>query len=601
MRFERLGDKVIQIRGISYKPKDISEIPLQDYVPVLKANNIKERGLDTSNLIYIHRSKIKPEQFIKKGDILLAASSGSKDIVGKNIFFESAFEGSFGAFCKLVRPNQKIVPEFLGVFFKTPDFKRHIRRLISGALINNLKNEHIDSLKVPTISFSDQHHIANILSKAENLIAQRNESIAMLDEFLKSTFLEMFGNTRYYEKTEVVKTIGEICNTRGGGTPSKAKSEYYTGDIPWVSPKDMKWLYITTSQDKITQQAITESSTALIPKGSLLMVIRSGILKSKLPLAINKVDVTINQDMKAFTSKEVTTEYLLYFFFSEERNILKKVKGTTADNLNFDDIKKMKIKIPPIELQNQFAQIVEKTEALKAQYQQSLQELENLYGSLSQRAFRGELKVAQPVKQKQANFSDKQLLAFYQKQIIGHVIKKHQEHRMEQGEMILAKDLYHLEALYGIKTHFQFKNWHYGTYDNKIRQLINGKDKYFMKKSVGQKGFQVLALGEKSEALFAHKYIKPELEHIDKAMDELLDLYASFPFKQRSHKIELLNTVCKSMVDAQSTELAKVREVMRQWETTKAGFKNKAEKFTEQETDEMIELIINKEWDKKLL
>ena len=391
MKFERLGDKINQVRGISYKPNDISAIPMTDYVPILKANNIQEEGIDTSDLIYIHRSKVKPEQFIKKGDLLLAASSGSKEIVGKNIYFESDFEGSFGAFCKIVRPKKNINPRYLATFFKSVPYKRHIRKLLSGALINNLKNEYIDSLLIPDISDSDQLHIANLLSKAENLIAQRKESIRLLDEFLKSTFLEMFGNTRHYTKSDVVKTIGEICNTRGGGTPSKAKPEYYTGEIPWVSPKDMKWLYIKTSQDKITQQAIDESSTALIPKGSLLMVIRSGILKSKLPLAINKVDVTINQDMKAFTSKEVTTEYLLYFFFSEERNILKKVKGTTADNLNFDDIKKMKIKIPPIELQTQFAQIVEKTEFLKTQYQQSLQELENLYGSLSQKAFRGEL------------------------------------------------------------------------------------------------------------------------------------------------------------------------------------------------------------------
>ncbi len=258
------------------------------------------------------------------------------------------------------------------------------QRNLNVSKFRNLEISYPDSIEL-------QLRIANILSKAENLIAQRKESIRLLDKFLKNTFLEMFGDTRHYTKSDIVKTIGEVCHTRGGGTPSKAKPEYYTGEIPWVSPKDMKWLYISTSQDKITQQAIDESSTALIPKGSLLMVIRSGILKSKLPLAINKVDLTINQDIKAFTSKEVSTEYLMYFFFSEERNILKKVKGTTADNLNFDDIKKMKIKIPPLELQTQFAQIVEKTEALKSQYQQSLKELEQLYGSLSQKAFKGEL------------------------------------------------------------------------------------------------------------------------------------------------------------------------------------------------------------------
>ena len=242
--------------------------------------------------------------------------------------------------------------------------------------------------EVPT-----QLHIANILSKTESLIAQRKDSIRLLDEYLKSVFLEMFGETREILESDDVRTIGEICNYRGGGTPSKSKPEYYIGNIPWVSPKDMKTLYISTSQDKITQQAIDESSTALIPRNSLLMVIRSGILKSKLPLAINSVDVTINQDMKAFNSEIVNTQYLLYFFFAEERNILKKVKGTTADNLNFEDIKNLKIKIPPVELQTKFAQIVEKTEALKAQYQQSLQELGNLYGSLSQKAFKGELRI----------------------------------------------------------------------------------------------------------------------------------------------------------------------------------------------------------------
>lgn len=194
MKFERLEEKITQIRGISYKLNEISAIPMPDYLPILKANNIQEEGIDTSDLIYIHKSKIKPEQFIKKGDLLLAASSGSKEIVGKNIYFESDFDGSFGAFCKLVRPKTNLNPRYLATFFKSVPYKRHIKKLLSGALINNLKNEYINSLLIPELSDSDQLHIANILSKAENLIAQRKESIRLLDEFLKSTFLEMFGD-----------------------------------------------------------------------------------------------------------------------------------------------------------------------------------------------------------------------------------------------------------------------------------------------------------------------------------------------------------------------------------------------------------------------
>jgi len=376
-------------------------------VKLLNVGNINKGLLDTSTTkLYISEEEAygKYKHFlVDEGDLLIASSGIVVDNFHNKIAFAKKEHLPLCLNTSTIRfksiDDNLFNLDYLKFYLKTNHFKKQLRKLITGAAQLNFGPSHLKKIKLPIPSLPDQLHIANILSKAENLISQRKESIRLLDEYLKSTFLEMFGDARHLTKSDIVKTIGEVCNTRGGGTPSKAKLEYYTGEIPWVSPKDMKWLYITTSQDKITQQAIDESSTALIPKGSLLMVIRSGILKSKLPLAINKVDVTINQDMKAFTSKEVTTEYLLYFFFSEERNILKKVKGTTADNLNFDDIKKMKIKIPPLSLQIQFAQIVEKTEALKSQYQQSLQELVNLYGSLSQRAFKGELGIKHAMNQ----------------------------------------------------------------------------------------------------------------------------------------------------------------------------------------------------------
>jgi len=389
MKFEKLGSIArIQIgktppRGVSkYWGKGNSWVSISD----LKSTTINSTKEEITDLA-ISECGCK---VIPKGTLMMSfkLSIGKVAFAGKDLFTNEAICGI------ILKDKSKVSGEYLYYALKNTKLVGS-NVAVKGATLNTSS---LNALQIPIVEgIENQLHIANLLSKAENLIAQRKESIRLLDEFLKSTFLEMFGNTRHFTKSDIVKTIGEICNTRGGGTPSKAKPEYYTGKIPWVSPKDMKWLYITTSQDKITQQAIDESSTALIPKGSLLMVIRSGILKSKLPLAINNVDVSINQDMKAFTSKEVTTEYLLYFFFSEERNILKKVKGTTADNLNFDDIKKMKIKIPSLEHQIQFAKIVEKTEALKTKYQQSLQELENLYGSLSQKAFRGELSINKAV------------------------------------------------------------------------------------------------------------------------------------------------------------------------------------------------------------
>lgn len=392
MNFERLGDKVMQVRGISYSPKDISEIPLSDYVPILKANNIKERGIDTTDLIYIHRSRVKPEQFIRKGDLLLAASSGSKDIVGKNIFFEEDFEGSFGAFCKVVRPNEKISPNFLAVFFKTPNFKRHIRGLINGALINNLKNEHIDSLQIPVLSFSDQLHIANILSKAENLIVQRKESIRLLDEFLKSTFLEMFGDPVKNEKKWNTERLDKIAKLERGRFSPRPRNDpsYYNGKYPFIQTGD-----ISRSKNRLNSYTQTLNERGIkvskeFKKGTIIIAIVGATIGAT---AICEIDVYATDSIIGIlANKRFTNEYYLEFTLRFWKPVLLRIAPEAARaNINLEIMNKQIIPVPPIDLQNSFAQILEKTETLKTQYQESLQELENLYGSLSQRAFRGEL------------------------------------------------------------------------------------------------------------------------------------------------------------------------------------------------------------------
>lgn len=396
MKFERLGENIKQIRGISYKPNDISIIPLPDYVPVLKANNIQERGIDTKDLIYIHKNKVKPEQFIKKGDLLLAASSGSKEIVGKNIFFENNFEGSFGAFCKLVRPKEGIHSKFVGVFFKTPYFKRHIRNLINGALINNLKNEHIDSLLIPTLSLPDQLHIANLLSKAETLISQRKESIRLLDEYLKSTFLEMFGdpthNPMNWESKRLDEVSRRITDGKHGDCADEANSGYY-----FLSAKDLN-----DGKLKYTDvREITKSDFLEVHKRTDLKL--NDILLGNTGASIGKIGIVVDEEKASRTTFQKSISIItlntilvvpLYIkmYLGLNRKIFNKTStGSAMSNLLLSQIRAFNILIPPIELQTQFAQIVEKTEALKSQYQQSLQELENLYGSLSQKAFKGEL------------------------------------------------------------------------------------------------------------------------------------------------------------------------------------------------------------------
>lgn len=174
----------------------------------------------------------------------------------------------------------------------------------------------------------------------------------------------------------------------GGGTPSKSHPEYFTGTVPWVSPKDMKSSVISDSIDHITEEAIAHSTTNLVPAHSVLMVIRSGILKHTLPVATNSVPVTINQDMKAFVPNGVvTTAFLMHFFKAIEPDVLAGVRGVTADNIDFKAFQKRTIIVPPMELQEQFAAFVAQTDKSKLAVQQGLKELEILKKSLMQQYF----------------------------------------------------------------------------------------------------------------------------------------------------------------------------------------------------------------------
>src|SRR4051812_37426278 len=99
-----------------------------------------------------------------------------------------------------------------------------------------------------------------------------------------------------------VVALDKIGAWRGGGTPSKANPAFWiSGEIPWVSPKDMKREFIDAAEDQITRAAIDESATQLIPAPSVLLVTRSGILRHTLPVAVNTRAVAINQDLKALT------------------------------------------------------------------------------------------------------------------------------------------------------------------------------------------------------------------------------------------------------------------------------------------------------------
>ena len=266
---------------------------------------------------------------------------------------------------------------------------RGLSDTITGSAQPQIVRHSLQKVEVFYPQLDEQRRIAAVLDKVSDLIAKRREQLDKLDELVKARFVEMFGdplcNTKNWSCLELTKACKAIL---GGGTPSKSHPEYFMGTIPWVSPKDMKQTIINDSIDHITEEAIANSTTNLIPRNSVLMVIRSGILKHTLPVAINNVPVTINQDMKAFVpDNAISTEFLIYYFKAIEPDVLAGVRGVTADNIDFKAFQKRKIIVPPIDLQRQFVIFVKRINISKLTIQQSLDRLEVLKKALMQQYF----------------------------------------------------------------------------------------------------------------------------------------------------------------------------------------------------------------------
>lgn len=136
----------------------------------------------------------------------------------------------------------------------------------------------------------------------------------------------------------------------GGGTPTTTETSFWTnGTIPWVSSKDMKVTRLTDAADHITPEAVANSAANIVKPGAILMVVRSGILKHSIPVAINQVEVAINQDIKALVlSDTLDAEFFIYWVTGQQSDLLLEwgQLGATVDSLNLEIVRNTVIPLP---------------------------------------------------------------------------------------------------------------------------------------------------------------------------------------------------------------------------------------------------------------
>jgi len=162
--------------------------------------------------------------------------------------------------------------------------------------------------------------------------------------------------------------LGKLGTWIGGGTPSKANAAFWTnGSVPWVSPKDMKVAVIGETEDRITPDAVEGSSAKYVPAASVLMVMRSGILRHSFPVAVTDRVVTLNQDLRALTPYEgVSPEYVAGYLALAAKRVLDDCSkdGTTVNSIEVSALEKLQVPLAPLAEQKR---IVARIDALFAE------------------------------------------------------------------------------------------------------------------------------------------------------------------------------------------------------------------------------------------
>jgi len=391
-----VGEIAQQVRGVSYDKSQVSNSAAPGMRPVLRAGNIQEGSLLLDkDLVYVPDSCIAHQQLLRPGDIVVAASSGSIDVVGKAAQLSEPWEGSFGAFCKVVRPSSdRVNPRYLHHFFQSTGYRRKVSSLAAGANINNLKNEHIDDLLLPLPPLEEQRRIAAILDKAASLEAAQQRRTELLWRIEASLFCQMSEKTACESKKCTLQDLTEDGDKINYGVVQPGNQ--VDGGIPLIRVGDLMSGGVDRSALKCIDPEIESAYARSRIKGNELLLSCVGSIGtvaevgpadigSNIARAVARIPVseTVNRKWLAACLRSSTIQC---YFTNELRTV-------SQPTLNIKQIEETEINLPPIELQNTFASKLHAVERVCKRSSFSEAQMRNMISALQSRAFSGFLQL----------------------------------------------------------------------------------------------------------------------------------------------------------------------------------------------------------------
>lgn len=279
-----------------------------------------------------------------------------------------------------------------GVKILKPNLSSNVRYWYHALRATGLEDlgysRHFKLLREKTFSNPSKEEQESICSSLDGVLRHVElckKQLDLLDQLVKSQFVEMFGES----SGEEMIALKDCCvSIRGGKTPSMKHPEYYGGTVPFIKSGDVKGDAVSFGSLWLSDTALERAGVKLVPKGSLLVVTRSALLQRKVCSAICDIDVAINQDIKAFVPKRgFSASYLLWAVRSYEQRLLAGVRSVSTSALDLNDLCSLPIMKATEAKQQEFADFVAQVNKSEFAVRQQIEKLQTLYDSLAQEYF----------------------------------------------------------------------------------------------------------------------------------------------------------------------------------------------------------------------
>ena len=384
------------VRGVTYKRHETTEASNPGYLPILRATNIQDRELLLDEeLVYVKGEKVSESQFLRKGDVIIAMSSGSKSIVGKAAQFNLDWDGSFGAFCAVFRHNSTIEPFFIGQIFQTKSYREHLLREARGTNINNLSKNHILDYQFPLPPLPEQRAIAHVLQTIQEAKSTRQRELALERERKAALMDYLFS---YGTKGEPRKQteIGEIPESWDVVELNKVCSKIV--DCPHSTPKFLEsgvlcarnfnirsGIYVREPASYTSEAEYLERIKRLIPQEGDVLFSREAPIGEACLLPPD-TRLSLGQRMMLLrVNPSMLDDYFLVqsFYVTPLRSkMLSLGRGATAKHLNVGDVKCLEMLIPSLNEQQKISEILRACDTKVATLEREAERLDELFHTM---------------------------------------------------------------------------------------------------------------------------------------------------------------------------------------------------------------------------